>query len=64
MVVSMKNVSRESSKLLTTAKSVSNDPSQPNVRNQLSAAARAVTDSINYLVSLSLQYIHSTVNLF
>lgn len=51
MVVSMKNVSRESSKLLTTAKSVSNDPSQPNVRNQLSAAARAVTDSINYLVS-------------
>lgn len=50
MVMSMKNVSVESSKLLTTAKSVSNDPMQPNAKNKLSAAARAVTDSINYLV--------------
>lgn len=50
MVMSMKNVSVESSRLLTTAKSVSTDPMQPNAKNKLSAAARVVTDSINYLV--------------
>ncbi|XP_035720068.1 talin-1-like isoform X2 [Vespa mandarinia] len=52
MVVSLKNVSMTSSKLLTTAKSVAADPSAPNAKNQLSAAARAVTDSINYLVDV------------
>ena len=40
MVVSLKNVSMVSSKLLVTAKSVAADPSAPNARNQLAAAAR------------------------
>lgn len=52
MVVSLKNVSMVSSKLLVTAKSVAADPSAPNARNQLAAAARAVTDSINYLIDV------------
>ncbi|XP_076659831.1 talin_middle and talin-RS domain-containing protein rhea isoform X1 [Halictus rubicundus] len=52
MVVSLKNVSMTSSKLLVTAKTVAADPSAPNAKNQLSAAARAVTDSINYLVDV------------
>ncbi|XP_015597713.1 talin-1 isoform X2 [Cephus cinctus] len=52
MVVSLKNVSMTSSKLLVTAKFVAADPNAPNAKNQLSAAARAVTDSINYLVDV------------
>ena len=40
MVVSLKNVSMVSSKLLVTAKSVAADPSAPNAKNQLAAAAR------------------------
>ncbi|XP_066588504.1 talin-1 isoform X3 [Prorops nasuta] len=52
VVVSLKNVSMTSSKLLLTAKSVAADPNAPNAKNQLSAAARAVTDSINYLVDV------------
>lgn len=52
MVISLKNVSVVSSKLLTTAKSVSADPTLPNGKNQLAAAARAVTDSINHLVDV------------
>ncbi|PSN52989.1 Talin-1 [Blattella germanica] len=52
MVVSLKNVSMVSSKLLVTAKSVAADPSAPNSKNQLAAAARAVTDSINYLIDV------------
>ena len=52
VVISLKNVSMTSSKLLTTAKSIAADPNAPNVKNQLSAAARAVTDSINYLVDV------------
>ncbi|XP_033328616.2 talin_middle and talin-RS domain-containing protein rhea isoform X1 [Megalopta genalis] len=52
MVVSLKNVSMTSGKLLVTAKTVAADPSAPNAKNQLSAAARAVTDSINYLVDV------------
>ncbi|CAG2062712.1 unnamed protein product, partial [Timema podura] len=52
MVVSLKNVSMVSSTLLVTAKSVAADPSAPNAKNQLAAAARAVTDSINYLVDV------------
>ncbi|XP_076285547.1 talin_middle and talin-RS domain-containing protein rhea isoform X2 [Lasioglossum baleicum] len=54
MVVSLKNVSMTSSKLLVTAKTVAADPSAPNAKNQLSAAARAVTDSINYLVDVCI----------
>lgn len=52
MVHSLKNVSTTSSALLTTAKSLSADPNLPNGKNQLAAAARAVTDSINYLVNI------------
>lgn len=52
VVVSLKNVTMTSGKLLVTAKSVAADPTAPNAKNQLSAAARAVTDSINYLVDV------------
>lgn len=52
MVHSLKDVSEVSSTLLTTAKSVSADPYLPNGKNQLAAAARAVTDSINNLVDV------------
>lgn len=52
MVHSLKNVSTVSSTLLTTAKSVSADPHLPNGKNQLAAAARAVTDSINHLLDV------------
>uniref|UniRef100_A0A1X7VGP0 FERM domain-containing protein n=1 Tax=Amphimedon queenslandica TaxID=400682 RepID=A0A1X7VGP0_AMPQE len=41
-----------SSKLLVAAKALHVDPSGPNVQNQLAAAARAVTDSINALLNL------------
>ncbi|XP_012529648.1 talin-1 isoform X1 [Monomorium pharaonis] len=52
VVISLKNISITSSKLLMTAKSIAADPTAPNAKNQLSAAARAVTDSINYLVDV------------
>lgn len=52
MVVSLKNVTMVSSKLLVTAKSVASNPTAPNAKNQLAAAARAVTESINYLVDV------------
>ena len=50
MIVSLKNVSSTSSKLLVVAKTVNADPSAPNAKNLLMAAARAVTESINGLV--------------
>lgn len=50
MVHSIRNLSTVSSSLLHTAKSVSADPHLPNGKNQLAAAARAVTESINHLV--------------
>lgn len=40
MVVSLKNVSMVSSKLLVTAKHVAADPAAPNAKNQLATAAR------------------------
>ncbi|KAK4884901.1 hypothetical protein RN001_001172 [Aquatica leii] len=52
MVHSIRNVSTVSSTLLTTAKCVSADPNLPNGKNQLAAAARAVTDSINHLLDV------------
>ncbi|KPJ17353.1 Talin-1 [Papilio machaon] len=52
MVSSMKTVTVNSSKLLGTAKSVSQDLTRPNAKNQLAAAARAVTESINRLVDV------------
>lgn len=50
IILSLKNISMTSSKLLQTAKMVSVDPTSPNAKNQLTAAARAVTQSINYLI--------------
>ncbi|XP_054725014.1 talin-1-like isoform X2 [Uloborus diversus] len=52
MVVSLKNVSMVSSKLLVAAKSVAADPTAPNAKNQLAAAARSVTESINNLINI------------
>ncbi|CAK1549078.1 unnamed protein product [Leptosia nina] len=52
MIRSMKTVTVNSSKLLGTAKSVSQDLTRPNAKNQLAAAARAVTESINNLVDV------------
>ncbi|CAH0716781.1 unnamed protein product, partial [Brenthis ino] len=52
MVTSLKTVTVNSSKLLGTAKSVSQDLNRPNAKNQLAAAARAVTESINDLVDV------------
>ncbi|XP_076033858.1 talin_middle and talin-RS domain-containing protein rhea isoform X2 [Oratosquilla oratoria] len=52
MVISLKSVSMSSSKLLVSAKAVSADPGAPNAKNQLAAAARAVTDSINNLIDV------------
>ncbi|KAG7312569.1 hypothetical protein JYU34_000868 [Plutella xylostella] len=52
MVNSMKTVTVNSSKLLSTAKSVSQDLHRPNAKNQLAAAARDVTDSINRLLDV------------
>nr|KAF6394020.1 talin 2 [Pipistrellus kuhlii] len=44
-----------SSKLLLAAKSLSVDPGAPNAKNLLAAAARAVTESINQLITLCTQ---------
>lgn len=52
MVHSLKSVSTSSSSLLTTSKALSADPMLPNGKNQLTAAARAVTDTINHLVNV------------
>lgn len=52
IIISLRNVSLTCSKLLTTAKSVAADPYGPNVKNQLTAAAREVIDSINYLADV------------
>ncbi|XP_042904301.1 talin-2 isoform X1 [Parasteatoda tepidariorum] len=52
MVISLKNVSMVSSKLLVAAKSVAADPGAPNAKNQLAAAARSVTESINNLINV------------
>ncbi|XP_065832196.1 talin-like isoform X2 [Oscarella lobularis] len=41
-----------SSKLLLVAKALSADPKAPNVKNNLAAAARGVTDAINALVTV------------
>ncbi|KAM3956237.1 LOW QUALITY PROTEIN: talin_middle and talin-RS domain-containing protein rhea [Aphomia sociella] len=52
MVTSMKSVTVNSSKLLGTAKFVSQDLTRPNAKNDLANAARAVTESINRLVDV------------
>uniref|UniRef100_A0A8B9ZI81 I/LWEQ domain-containing protein n=2 Tax=Anas TaxID=8835 RepID=A0A8B9ZI81_ANAPL len=50
-----RTVSMSSSKLLLAAKALSADPTAPNLKNQLAAAARAVTDSINQLITMCIQ---------
>ena len=52
VVGGLRSVSMVSSKLLIAAKSLSADPSAPNAKNQLAGAARAVTESINSLLTL------------
>ena len=41
-----------STKLLLAAKALAADPNAPNAKNQLAAAARLVTDSINTLINV------------
>nr|A0A3G2LGI8.1 RecName: Full=Talin [Oscarella pearsei]AYN71349.1 talin [Oscarella pearsei] len=48
----LRSVSMSSSKLLLAAKALSADPNAPNVKNNLAAAARGVTDAINALVTV------------
>uniref|UniRef100_H3D1B2 Talin 2a n=1 Tax=Tetraodon nigroviridis TaxID=99883 RepID=H3D1B2_TETNG len=57
VIGSLKNISMASSKLLLAAKSLSVDPAAANAKNLLAAAARfrAVTDSINQLITLCTQ---------
>ncbi|XP_014254779.1 talin-1 isoform X2 [Cimex lectularius] len=52
LVVSLKNITIVSSKLLMTAKTVSADPNSPNAHNRLTSAARGVTECINRLVDV------------
>jgi talin len=52
MIVSLKNITLVSGKLLTVAKTANADPSAPNAKNNLTAAARAVTEAINGLVDV------------
>ncbi|XP_035419743.1 talin-1 [Cygnus atratus] len=55
VVSNLKSISMSSSKLLLAAKALSTDPAAPNLKNQLAAAARAVTDSINQLITMCTQ---------
>nr|XP_015193068.1 PREDICTED: talin-1 isoform X1 [Lepisosteus oculatus]XP_015193073.1 PREDICTED: talin-1 isoform X1 [Lepisosteus oculatus] len=55
VVTNLKTISMSSSKLLLAAKALSADPNAPNLKNQLAAAARAVTDSINQLITMCTQ---------
>uniref|UniRef100_A0A8C7YUC5 Talin 1 n=1 Tax=Oryzias sinensis TaxID=183150 RepID=A0A8C7YUC5_9TELE len=55
VVSNLKTISMSSSKLLLAAKALSTDSSSPNLKNQLAAAARAVTDSINQLITMCTQ---------
>uniref|UniRef100_A0A8C5SRF4 I/LWEQ domain-containing protein n=1 Tax=Laticauda laticaudata TaxID=8630 RepID=A0A8C5SRF4_LATLA len=55
LVSNLKGISLSSSKLLLAAKALSADPAAPNLKNQLAAAARAVTDSINQLITMCTQ---------
>ncbi|XP_031465746.1 talin-1 [Phasianus colchicus] len=55
VVSNLKSISMSSSKLLLAAKALSADPTAPNLKSQLAAAARAVTDSINQLITMCTQ---------
>lgn len=55
VIGNLKTISMASSKLLLAAKSLSVDSGAPNAKNLLAAAARAVTESINQLITLCTQ---------
>ncbi|KAE8617177.1 hypothetical protein XENTR_v10008999 [Xenopus tropicalis] len=55
VIGSLKTISMASSKLLLAAKSLSVDSGAPSAKNLLAAAARAVTESINQLITLCTQ---------
>uniref|UniRef100_A0A3Q2XZG9 Talin 2 n=1 Tax=Hippocampus comes TaxID=109280 RepID=A0A3Q2XZG9_HIPCM len=55
VIGNLKNISMASSKLLLAAKSLSVDPNAANAKNLLAVAARAVTESINQLITLCTQ---------
>ncbi|XP_055631381.1 talin-2 isoform X3 [Toxorhynchites rutilus septentrionalis] len=55
IVNSLRGVSNQSTTLLGTAKLVAGDPDRPNSKNELSSAARMVTESINRLVDVCTQ---------
>ncbi|XP_043934374.1 talin-1 [Protopterus annectens] len=55
VVGNLKSISMSSSKLLLAAKALSADSTAPNLKNQLAAAARAVTESINQLITMCTQ---------
>ncbi|XP_056272061.1 talin-2-like isoform X2 [Pseudoliparis swirei] len=55
VIGNLKNISMASSKLLLAAKSLSVDPGAANAKNLLSVAARAVTESINQLITICTQ---------
>ncbi|KAM7003366.1 talin-2 isoform 1-T1 [Tautogolabrus adspersus] len=55
VIGNLKNISMASSKLLLAAKSLSVDPGAANAKNLLAVAARAVTESINQLITICSQ---------
>ena len=52
MVTTMKNVTSSSSTFLSSAKTVSIDPTAPQAKNNLAMAARGVTETINNLINV------------
>lgn len=52
MVSTMMNVTSMSTSFLSSAKNVAADPSAPNAKNNLSTAARGVTEAINDLINV------------
>lgn len=48
----LRSISVSSSELLLAAKALSADPNEPNMMNQLTAAAHSITDTINSLLNL------------
>ncbi|XP_040198990.1 talin-2 isoform X2 [Rana temporaria] len=55
VIGNLKTISMASSKLLLAAKSLSVDSGAPSAKNLLAAAARAVTESINQLITICTQ---------
>ena len=52
MVITMRNVTSTSSTLMSSAKSVAADPNSGQAKNNLTAAAMGVTESINDLINV------------